>query len=373
MGCMHQMKFVCFLVLLFTSTPFILIVNKTDLRRYSPKALWNYAKKTTRELADSTARVGNELGHSSNHTVHIIKKSARRSYWHDPIGADTQVWDDDQTLDRIRSYARRFRPDHFTSMELRGHKKPKEMVFCGPNHDRKCLLEGRNEIVPHRTCAVVGNGGVLSGSLCGDDIDSHDYVIRFSLAPITGYERDVGSKTSLIFMNKQIVERVQKSLTLNTSMNVYRSRLKRLDGSIFVFPMGKREELFRFFFNAVRSNWITVTLKYFYPLNDVKKIMSKIFPDISRHIGRLVTTGLTAVVMATNICDDITLYGFYPYKSNYAVTYETLHYHYYPDDYIEPAIMDSIHNFTTEYRLLKEMEKRGVLKLVTSRCKRPQT
>ncbi|NXC42859.1 SIA7B sialyltransferase, partial [Penelope pileata] len=45
-------------------------------------------------------------------------------------------------------------------------------------------------------CAVVGNGGILSGSSMGPAIDGHDYVFRVNGAITEGFERDVGSRTS---------------------------------------------------------------------------------------------------------------------------------------------------------------------------------
>ncbi|XP_016119726.1 alpha-N-acetylgalactosaminide alpha-2,6-sialyltransferase 2-like, partial [Sinocyclocheilus grahami] len=45
-------------------------------------------------------------------------------------------------------------------------------------------------------CAVVGNGGILNGSRKGKEIDEHDYVFRVNGAALTGFENDVGSRTS---------------------------------------------------------------------------------------------------------------------------------------------------------------------------------
>ncbi|KAM9385337.1 CMP-N-acetylneuraminate-beta-galactosamide-alpha-2,3-sialyltransferase 1-like isoform 2-T2 [Pholidichthys leucotaenia] len=47
-----------------------------------------------------------------------------------------------------------------------------------------------------RTCAVVGNSGNLKGSHYGSLIDSSDFIIRMNQAPTTGFEDDVGTKTT---------------------------------------------------------------------------------------------------------------------------------------------------------------------------------
>ena len=47
------------------------------------------------------------------------------------------------------------------------------------------------------TCALVSSSGMLLGSNAGSQIDSADCVFRINSAPILGYERDVGSKTTV--------------------------------------------------------------------------------------------------------------------------------------------------------------------------------
>lgn len=52
------------------------------------------------------------------------------------------------------------------------------------------------------SCAVVGNSPLLLGRGAGPSIDSHDVVIRFNFAPTRGFERDVGTQTSVRVMGK---------------------------------------------------------------------------------------------------------------------------------------------------------------------------
>ncbi|KAG6477170.1 hypothetical protein ZIOFF_066422 [Zingiber officinale] len=55
------------------------------------------------------------------------------------------------------------------------------------------------------TCAVVGNSGVLLNADHGDLIDAHHLVIRLNNARIIGYQRHVGAKTSLSFINSNVL------------------------------------------------------------------------------------------------------------------------------------------------------------------------
>ncbi|XP_034874677.1 CMP-N-acetylneuraminate-beta-1,4-galactoside alpha-2,3-sialyltransferase isoform X6 [Mirounga angustirostris] len=48
-----------------------------------------------------------------------------------------------------------------------------------------------------RRCIIVGNGGVLANKSLGSRIDDYDIVVRLNSAPVKGFEKDVGSKTTL--------------------------------------------------------------------------------------------------------------------------------------------------------------------------------
>uniref|UniRef100_A0A671KWY6 CMP-N-acetylneuraminate-beta-1,4-galactoside alpha-2,3-sialyltransferase-like n=1 Tax=Sinocyclocheilus anshuiensis TaxID=1608454 RepID=A0A671KWY6_9TELE len=48
-----------------------------------------------------------------------------------------------------------------------------------------------------KRCIIVGNGGILSNKSLGSCIDEYDVVIRLNEAPVSGYTRDVGTKTTL--------------------------------------------------------------------------------------------------------------------------------------------------------------------------------
>uniref|UniRef100_A0A8C5MAQ2 ST8 alpha-N-acetyl-neuraminide alpha-2,8-sialyltransferase 6 n=1 Tax=Leptobrachium leishanense TaxID=445787 RepID=A0A8C5MAQ2_9ANUR len=194
-----------------------------------------------------------------------------------------------------------------------------------------------------RSCAVVGNGGILLNSCCGSEIDKADYVFRFNLAPLN-YSNDTGTKTNLITANPSILIESQygPSLILMPA---------------FSFP----------------SNTV-VSFKAYYTLEDFGSQQKVVYfhPNYLDNLAvywkkkglavRRLSSGLMIVSTALEICNKVTLYGFWPFAQDF--NGKPIPNHYYnknpPNRYM--------HSMPSEFFLYSQMHSKGILKLKVGRC-----
>ncbi|XP_026797859.3 CMP-N-acetylneuraminate-poly-alpha-2,8-sialyltransferase [Pangasianodon hypophthalmus] len=218
-----------------------------------------------------------------------------------------------------------------------------------------------------KTCAVVGNSGVLLKSGCGKEIDSHDFVIRCNLAPLAEFAEDVGLRSDFTTMNPSVIQRVYGGLLNETVRELFVQRLSLLNDSVLWIPafmvkggekhvegvnelILKRKLPVRMAYpslrlvHAVRGYWLT---------NKV---------NIKRP-----STGLLMYTMATRFCDEIHLYGFWPFPKD--ASGNPVKYHYYDMLKYRYFSNASPHRMPLEFKTLKMLHSKGALKLTTSKCR----
>ena len=77
------------------------------------------------------------------------------------------------------------------------------------------------------SCAVVGSAGFLRLQRLGKEIDDHQFVIRANLAPLSGFEPIVGSKTSLRVINSEALGSILHEKSCSNSSAVRNSICSR--------------------------------------------------------------------------------------------------------------------------------------------------
>ncbi|XP_066265683.1 alpha-2,8-sialyltransferase 8B-like isoform X1 [Branchiostoma lanceolatum] len=230
------------------------------------------------------------------------------------------------------------------------------------NH-RKCST--RTPLRHHRTCAIVGSGGILANSSCGNEIDLNDYVIRLNMAPTRNFEQDVGQKTNLTFVNVSLAKDLLEKLSDEDgreSVLQWMSSLKHGVISYVKVMTTEIKDVLQALGTVAEDNDFDIAVTY--SLDDTQKAVTRVLGE--KLIPELYnpTAGLTAYTLGTTFCDVITLYGFYPFATD--ARNRTLFYRYY-DNYSASRVVD--HDYCAEFDFLVWLNKLGAARLVTDACR----
>ncbi|XP_071807932.1 CMP-N-acetylneuraminate-poly-alpha-2,8-sialyltransferase-like [Asterias amurensis] len=221
------------------------------------------------------------------------------------------------------------------------------------------------ELIPRQaSCAVVGNSGILNNSSCGDAIDSHDFVFRVNMPTIKGYERDVGRKTNITCINTSLLRTYSgmfKRPNYPVVGNRFLEKVRFLGKSVLWYPkpLGRdNAQNYRLIINAIKSDGNSL-LRYAFSWKPI---------HIEREwkIGNCGTLGFDAFVVARTFCDNISLFGFYPFYAD--PDGKPLRYHYFDDVLSYNFNNTRVHNFGREYKILQKLDAEKKLKLVAGSC-----
>ncbi|XP_073506642.1 alpha-N-acetylneuraminide alpha-2,8-sialyltransferase [Phyllobates terribilis] len=215
--------------------------------------------------------------------------------------------------------------------------------------------------LPLKRCSVVGNGGILKGSRCGKQIDEADFVIRCNLPPLgSDYRLDVGLKTQLVTVNPSIIDKRFQNLLWSRrsfveSLKIYKSSFVYMPA----FSMRHGTE---------------PSLRVYYTLADFRSNQSVLFanPNFLRNVGKFwknkgvhskrLSTGLFMVSAALSLCEEVTVYGFWPFQID--LKGSPIRHHYYDD--VPP--LRGFHSMPEEFLQLWLLHKSGVLRVQLGHC-----
>ncbi|KAL4617723.1 alpha-2,8-sialyltransferase 8F isoform X4 [Arapaima gigas] len=212
------------------------------------------------------------------------------------------------------------------------------------------------ENVTWETCSVVGNGGILVNSSCGEEIDSAQLVIRCNLPPVGNqYTRDVGSKTNMVTANPSIL--------LNNRRRPFVEYVGGYGSSLLLLPAFSYTQNLQVCLRAVytleetssRIQPVFINPAYLQGLNEFWK-------DHGLQVLRI-STGLMMASLALERCAQVNLYGFWPYVSH-PYSDRPLTNHYYDNQPFKPHT----HDVPAEFKQLLQLHNQGVLRLHLDRC-----
>ncbi|KAI3855149.1 hypothetical protein MKW92_040521 [Papaver armeniacum] len=166
------------------------------------------------------------------------------------------------------------------------------------------------------SCAVVGNSGILLTNEYGDMIDKHEFVIRLNNARIRGYEKNVGSKTTLSFVNCNKMHLCARRETCfchpygeNVPIVMYICRATHLMDYIICNSTHKAPLLL----TDARFDVLCSRIVKYYSLKLFTEETGKSPEEwAASHDGSLLhySSGMQAVMLALGICDKVSIFGF---------------------------------------------------------------
>ncbi|KAG1962214.1 ST3 beta-galactoside alpha-2,3-sialyltransferase 3a isoform X2 [Pimephales promelas] len=216
-----------------------------------------------------------------------------------------------------------------------------------------------------KKCIIIGNGGILFNKSLGSKIDQYDVVVRLNEAPVAGFEKDVGQKTTMRITYPegaiQKPERYEKSSLFVFSAfkpmdfkwlrhMVYQDKLRSMEGfwkSVARTVPREPEDM-----RILNPYFIQEAAFRFIGLPHNKGLMGR---------GNIPTLGTVAITMALHNCDEVAVAGF-----GYDMDSPRAPLHYY-EKLKMSAIKESwTHNISKEKEFLRKLVMGGVIEDLTN-------
>lgn len=213
-----------------------------------------------------------------------------------------------------------------------------------------------------RRCVVVGSGGVLFGSHLGSHIDQHDVIIRLNNAPVSGFERDAGSRTTirLTYPEGAPQSANEYEKTSMVALVVFKSLdLDWLTSVITKQPLSFWSKMW--FWKKVVDK-IPVRPESFKILHpEIIHKTEEVLQKYALKQGNLVPTlGASAVVLAMQLCDQVSLAGF-----GYDMQQPQARLHYYETIRMDFMKAQLVHDISAEKLFLRELVAAGAVSDLT--------
>ncbi|XP_039600793.1 type 2 lactosamine alpha-2,3-sialyltransferase-like isoform X2 [Polypterus senegalus] len=230
--------------------------------------------------------------------------------------------------------------------------------------DEDCEFGWNEEKSSCNTCVVVGNGAILRNKSLGSVIDSFDVIIRLNNAPVSGYEIDVGAKTTLrmaypesLFVSPEDVDPKSTLIFMSFKPNDLHWMLQTLQNKnvsnfgFWTIPPRKlqysKEQV-----RLLNPRFLRIAAYEF--LKFPKRIPKK---KVQQHP----TTGMIAITMALHMCNNVSIAGF-----RYRFDNVSDHVHYYGNATMNEIKKSPYHNVYVERMFIDHLKKRKIIQDLTN-------
>ncbi|XP_030851526.1 CMP-N-acetylneuraminate-poly-alpha-2,8-sialyltransferase-like [Strongylocentrotus purpuratus] len=212
----------------------------------------------------------------------------------------------------------------------------------------------------YEKCAVIGNSGSLKLSTCGSQIDGMDFVFRCNGAPLEGFVTDAGKRTDFLTFNPSILYKRFGGLVNESMIESYITFMKQYDSMVWYPCFGSRQLVEPCikaisYHDQVDSRLVIGHPSHYVSIWEFWK---------RRGLRKKPSTGLYLVSLAATLCNEIHLYGFWPFpiQLHEGKVQETA-YHYF-----NSLPFTSHHSSDSEFRLLLQMHMLGTVNLHMGTC-----
>lgn len=208
------------------------------------------------------------------------------------------------------------------------------------------------ESTKYSSCAVVGNSGILLNKKYGEFIDSHKAVIRLNNARTKGFEDNVGSKTSVSFINSNILHLCarREGCFCNPYGDTVPLVMYICQPTHFLdYTICNSSQKGPLLVTDPRFDMLCSRIVKYYSLKRFVEVLKKPIEEWdSAHEGSLFhySSGMQAVMLALGVCDKVSILGFGKLDS--------AKHHYHTNQKAELHL----HDYEAEYDLYRDLVER---------------
>ncbi|XP_071005837.1 CMP-N-acetylneuraminate-beta-1,4-galactoside alpha-2,3-sialyltransferase-like isoform X1 [Oncorhynchus clarkii lewisi] len=225
-------------------------------------------------------------------------------------------------------------------------------------------LEDELDSLSCKKCIIMGNGAILTNKSMGARIDEYNVIARLNEAPVSGYEKDVGSRTTMRITYPEGA--IQKTERYEQDSLFVLSAFKALDFKWL------RSMIFKERLHSTDGFWKSVA--HHVPREPSEmRILNPYFiqeaafrfiglPHNKGQMGRgnIPTLGTVAITMALHNCDEVAVAGF-----GYDMSTPHAPLHYYEKIRMVAIKQSWTHNISKEKEFLIKLVKAGVIQDLT--------
>ncbi|XP_019642560.1 PREDICTED: alpha-2,8-sialyltransferase 8E-like [Branchiostoma belcheri] len=210
----------------------------------------------------------------------------------------------------------------------------------------------------YKTCSVVGNSGVLRESNCADHIDSADYVFRCNMPPLTDKRHlaHVGTKSNFTTVPMSMLRKFGKIKDSQEVKDGWYNQTLQYKGMVII---KKPKDATLVMQAELMKRRTDLRVAYENPAHfiGVQRYWAQ------RGLPRKITSGFYVITVALMLCEQVNVYGFWPFPFNDSGG--KVRYHYYSAPIF---FAPETHDMAVEYMKVRELHQKGVIKIHLGKC-----